>query len=314
MKQRQLYEWTGRIDADATRMHEAVTVLNETGWNAYEPNGQTFAFVGFASEEGVRRNAGRLGAKQAPRTIRQAIASLPYRFNRALYDLGDVVCDDYDLEGAQAKLGDTIAEALAKQSTPIIFGGGHETAYAHYLGVRKALGPEAVLGVFNIDAHFDIRNQAKPSSGTMFRQMIESDDNVRYFVAGIQPLGNTTALYEQANELGVTYVEAETLDVSFDATLEQIDDWLDGCDAVMMTLCTDVIRQAEAPGVSAPAPFGLSASRVRSLMRHMARHPKLTSFDISEVNPAFDRDGQTARLAAHLAVDTMASIERGDRV
>ena len=313
MKQRQLHEWTGRIDADATRMHEAVTVLNETGWNALQPDGRTFAFVGFASEEGVRRNAGRLGAKQAPRAIRQAIASLPYRFDRALYDLGDVVCDDYDLETAQATLGDTIAEALAKQSTPIIFGGGHETAYAHYLGVRKALGPDAVLGVFNIDAHFDIRNQAKPSSGTMFRQMIESDDNVRYFVTGIQPLGNTTALYEQADALGVTYIEAEALE-PIDRAIEQIDDWLDGCDAVMMTLCSDVIRQSEAPGVSAPAPFGLSASRVREIMRHIARHPKLTSFDISEVNPAFDRDGQTARLAAHLAVDTMASIERGDRV
>ena len=60
--------------------------------------------------------------------------------------------------------------------TPIIFGGGHETAYGHYLGVRKYIGEDASLGIINIDAHFDLRPyDEQPSSGTMFKQILEHD-------------------------------------------------------------------------------------------------------------------------------------------
>ena len=59
----------------------------------------TRAIIGFACEAGVRRNKGRLGAKQAPAAIRQALASLaaPAGF-QAFSDLGDVVVEDDALE------------------------------------------------------------------------------------------------------------------------------------------------------------------------------------------------------------------------
>ena len=86
--------------------------------------------------------------------------------------------------------------------TPIILGGGHETAYGHYLGVRNYIGKEAKLGIINIDAHFDLRPyNEQPSSGTMFRQILEQDENSSYLVLGIQRYGNTQALFDKADEL-----------------------------------------------------------------------------------------------------------------
>src|SRR5699024_12055425 len=49
--------------------------------------------------------------------------------------------------------------------------------YGHYLGARKAF--KGKLAIVNLDAHFDLRNE-RPSSGTMFYQILSSDEQVDY--------------------------------------------------------------------------------------------------------------------------------------
>ncbi|KPC99632.1 Formimidoylglutamase [Geobacillus sp. BCO2] len=107
------------------------------------------AFIGFACDEGVRRNQGRQGAKEAPAAVKAALARLPWHLpeGAAAYDAGDVVCVDGHLEQSQAELGIAIARLLQHNMAPIVIGGGHETAYGHYLGVREALGTDARLGI-----------------------------------------------------------------------------------------------------------------------------------------------------------------------
>ena len=303
--------WSGRIDPDAMRLHEAVNLTDFPTYKKESTRG-SFTFVGFASDEGVRRNKGRLGAKEAPLTVRKHLASLPHHFQSKLYDVGNVHCDDGQLEKAQETLGETVATILRQKSTPVIIGGGHETLYGHYLGVREALGPDAVIGIINIDAHFDLRKADEATSGTMFRQILTNDENARYLCLGIQTLGNTSILFNTADQLGVEYVLRE--DVERLAHTEQvIESFSEKCDAIMMTLCMDVVRQADAPGVSAPAPFGLDSQTVRSLMQTVAQRQNFVSFDISEVNPTYDRDDQTSRLASYLIGQTLLTIERGDR-
>ena len=114
---------------------------------------------------------------------------------------------------------------LSNGAAPIILGGGHETLYGHYLGVREVIGKDATLGIVNIDAHFDLRPyDEQPSSGTMFRQILESDANARYFVAGIQRYGNTQELFDRADLLGVTYVYEDEM---IPGQLEKLMDSLD---------------------------------------------------------------------------------------
>src|SRR5699024_1482369 len=130
----------------------------------------------------VKRNQGRQGAAEAPDKIRKELAKLPYRFNHkpSLIDVGTVACEEDRMEAAQAELGDHIYTLMQKQLTPIIVGGGHETLYGHYLGIRKQIGHDRTLGIINIDAHFDLRHDEQPSSGTMFRQILEQDQKAGY--------------------------------------------------------------------------------------------------------------------------------------
>ena len=58
------------------------------------------------------------------------------------------------------------------------------------------------------------------------------------------------------------------------------------------------VDQAYAPGVSAPASGGMPPQLWLMAAHEAGRNLAVTSADIVETNPALDRDGQTARLAA----------------
>lgn len=268
------------------------------------------SLVGFESDEGVRRNNGRVGAALAPNEIRKFLSKLPYNLDKEtrLLDIGNVVCENGELEQAQAALGAHVAKLLHHSCTPIIMGGGHETLYGHYLGVREYIGADASLGLINIDAHFDMRESEIPSSGTMFKQILDTDLRAGYLCLGIQQFGNTKALFNVADKYGCRYVLEEDLSCE-QSTTEIIDEFADKYDYVLLTLCTDSIHSSVAPGVSAPSPFGLDPKLVRSLLRYIASKKNVISFDISEVNPLVDEHDKTARLAAYLLAEVMKAFE-----
>jgi formiminoglutamase len=198
---------------------------------------------------------------------------------------------------------------LESKHTPIILGGGHETLYGHYLGVRDFFGNDKSLGIINIDAHFDMRTEEQPSSGTMFKQILDQDKSAGYLCLGIQEFGNTRALFETAEAYGCQYImEEDITENQFQQTFETIDAFAGKHDAIMLTLCTDSIIATDAPGVSAPSPFGLESKTVRTLLRYISAKENLTSFDISEVNPKLDEQDRTAKLAALLVAEVMGNI------
>ena len=79
--------WTGRIDAaegqGALRWHQWVKPVADG-----LPAGA--ALIGLASDEGVRRNQGRTGARKGPVALRKALANLAWHGHAPLYDAGDV--------------------------------------------------------------------------------------------------------------------------------------------------------------------------------------------------------------------------------
>jgi formiminoglutamase len=309
--------WRGRIDSVTDplcfRYHQNVRLADLSNMMIDKSATKSFAIIGFQCDEGVKRNNGRSGAEEAPDKIKNALAKLPWHLSADanLYDVGNIKCEEGKVEEAQHELGKAVAKLLEKKVMPIILGGGHETAYGHYLGVRESIGPEAKLGIINIDAHFDLRPYDKQtSSGTMFKQILDNDPNSNYFVAGIQPVGNTLSLFETAKKHRVHYILEEELTIGAMERIQgQICAFAARQDYIMLTLCTDAISSAYAPGVSAPSPFGLEPKTVRSLIRYIVSSKKLLSFDLSEVNPLYDENNKTVTLAAHLIHDTMVNFQ-----
>src|SRR5215470_5223751 len=90
--------WQGRVDDGegelAVRWHQRVLP-----WEESAPLG--VVLLGFACDEGVRRNQGRPGAAEAPRAIRQALANLAWHQAHPVYDTGDLGGLSANLEGEQ---------------------------------------------------------------------------------------------------------------------------------------------------------------------------------------------------------------------
>ncbi|MGA2654367.1 MAG: arginase family protein, partial [Gammaproteobacteria bacterium] len=152
------------IPEHAIRIHQLVT--------SYKPRQEPgVVLLGFACDEGVRRNHGRVGAALAPDIIRSQMANFAVHHNFHLYDAGNIACEGEDLEGAQQTLGHQVQDILKDQHFPIILGGGHEVAYGSFLGLFNAYkAHKPRIGVINFDAHFDLREGPSASSGTPFWQ------------------------------------------------------------------------------------------------------------------------------------------------
>ncbi len=292
--------WTGRKDGDDAlhqRLFQMISFEKEIS-----PN--DFILHGFAVDEGVRRNKGRTGAKDAPDNIRRNMANFPVvHSNLILKDFGNILCENQDLETAQQKLADAVAEVVVKGSRSLVLGGGHEVTFAHYSGLKKAF-PEKRIGIINIDAHFDNRMPEEgvgATSGTGFWQ-IAQEEKIHSLHIGIQRNSNTLKLFDTAHQFGMKYILADELFYeNLPFIYEQIDRLCEETDVLYLTVCMDVFNAAVAPGVSATAYNGIFADPVFMLWyRHILRNEKLIALDVAEVNPSLDTGEKTARLAASL--------------
>ena len=305
--------WKGRIDSaedyDAFRWHQWVQPLDlnedKTGFQCE----YGFAFIGFCSEQGVKRNRGRVGTALAPDFIRQQMSNLPCTFDSAvkLYDAGNVLCDEISMEEGQRILGLATEKILSLGLFPIVLGGGHETTFGHFQGQLADLKKKQKaidMGIVNFDAHFDLRPYDNgASSGSMFRQIadiIEKEgETFRYLPLGIQKHSNTVSLFKYAQEHDVNYILAKEIQTStYEVILEKIDTFLYHCSNAYMTICTDVFSAAFAPGVSATQALGLEPEAVLPIIKHILRTRKIRGFDICEISPRFDQDDTTAKLGA----------------
>jgi formiminoglutamase len=262
------------------------------------------ALLGFASDEGVRRNQGRTGAAQGPAALRQALASLPVAHSRPLYDTGDIACTDGDLEGAQQRYADRMTELLADGHFPVGMGGGHEIAFGSYLGLANS--PDAGrIAIVNLDAHFDLRDSSVATSGTPFRQALrhaaEHGIALDYFCLGVSKASNTRRLFHTAAETGTRFLmDVDMTPANAAAQVEQLLQWLQPADSIYLTVCLDVLPHAVAPGVSAANPRGVTLETLEPLIAAVAGTGRLKLCDIAELCPPLDRDNVTAKVAARL--------------
>lgn len=259
--------------------------------------------IGFPSDEGVRRNGGRIGASLAPDSIRKHFYRLTLDqeegsgFESLLQntvDLGNVEISGRDLEAAQTDLAAGIAGFLREDVVVVVLGGGHETSYGHFLGYVEAGIP---LEILNWDAHADVRplRAGLGHSGSPFRQILTHPSELcrLYRVVGLLRHSNAVSHLAFVREQGGSFLYGDEL---VDKPISQVVD--SGQGALLVSLDMDVVDQSVAPGVSAPAVGGLPHGLILELAAAAGRSPRVKSFDLVEVNPSVDESEKTSRLAA----------------
>ena len=299
------FAWAGREDGEGDKFQRYHHLLRAA------PAAAEFTLIGFACDEGVVRNGGRPGAAKGPAAIRSALANMVPTTKVAIRDAGDIECADEDLDAAHGELAYAVAAALEAGSTPIVLGGGHEVAFGSFSGLLKHQQHKQdevpQIGIINFDAHFDLRGDETPTSGTPFLQAARAckatGADFHYLVLGIAQHANTRALFETAEQWKVRFIydtdlQLSTLDLA--AVQGRIDDFIDSLDAIYLSVDMDVFPAETAPGVSAPAPRGVPREVIEKLVNHVVASGKVHVFDVAETNPDLDPEQRTARLAALL--------------
>lgn len=191
---------------------------------------------------------------------------------------------------------------------PIVLGGDHSCAIGSWRGVAESL-PGKPLGLIWIDAHLDSHTPETSHSGALHGMPLACllGAGPEQLTAGIQVLQP-----QHVAVIGVRSFEPEEhallmglgVRVFFmdevirrgldDVIQEALTIVQSGTAGFGLSLDLDAIDPNDAPGVGTPAPSGLRAADLVSVLARLRDHPNLLALEIAEYDPYRDVEGKTA--------------------
>lgn len=277
--------------------------------------------IGVPQDIGVARNNGRPGAAEAPSAIRASLKKLATSQIQdvveqgllSIVDMGDISTEGKTLEQIHDVQHDVVKRVVTRGHIPVVLGGGHDCAWPTIRAMESS-GKE--YGVVNIDAHADVRplqDETRAHSGSPFRQMLSQESSHLlpggFVEFGLQGASVSAAHLEYVRDAGMHVVMLDEIrreNIAFiwdrmyaHAALSQ---------RTYVSLDMDAFASAYAPGVSAPAADGFTPHEIASCLRSAAASGSLAAFDVVEVNPHFDVDGRTAKLAATMINEVLIGL------
>jgi formimidoylglutamase len=226
-----------------------------------------------------------------------------------VFDLGDVKTG-VTLEETHARLKQVVQHILEDRKMAVVLGGGNDISYPDCAALAKV---KKNLLVFNIDKHFDVRDLSPRNSGTAYRQLLEEGiiDSERFYEMGSEEFANSPAYREYLKRKGVHIYSLDEMRSYGIKSLFQ--DILENStyDAVFWGFDLDAVRDADAPGVSARCPTGLTAREVIQIAEIAAKTTNFGVLEFTEVNPRVDIDNRTGKLTAILIHTFFSNRNRG---
>ncbi|MFN8490115.1 MAG: formimidoylglutamase [Caldilineaceae bacterium] len=254
--------------------------------------------LGCPQDEGVKRNGGRAGADRAPDEVRRCLYRMAAQdeFHGKLFDLGNTLIRA-TLEKTHATQREVVRQVLRDGKQLLVLGGGNDIAYPDCAGLALAVEK---IAAFNIDAHFDVRADISCNSGTPYRQLLEEGllAPEHFYEIGNVPFGNSAVYRRYLQEKGVyVYGYVELQEIGIDTLLRSLLNE-ETAEALFWGFDLDVVRAADAPGVSAPNPVGLTGNEFCQMATLAGEDRRTRLVEFTEVNPVYDIDQRTCRLAA----------------
>lgn len=259
--------------------------------------------IGCPQDEGVSRNHGRRGSREAPKEIRRALFRFPLTEQLAslvIFDLGDTVVSG-ELEEIHRRHEEIIYSLLRDGKRVIVIGGGNDISYPDCRGLSR-IDPE--LTVFSIDSHYDVRTDDRSTSGTPYRQLLDEGHlkGKRLYEMAIKEFVNAPEHREYLERQGANIYTLDALrgagiEKTFNTFLRE-----SSVSSIFWGFDIDSICSMEAPGVSAPNPIGLTSDEICRIAAIAGSDSRTRLVEVAEMNPRFDIDGRTARLVATMLI------------
>lgn len=266
----------------------------------------TFMILGYADDDGIRLNGGRLGAHDAPKMIRQFLykmtpSALSLR-KLNLFDLGDLK-QKIELADRHQDALDITTFLHSKKQKVISFGGGHDYGYSDAAGfVKSYLNSKEKPVVINFDAHLDVRptNHGLNSGTPFYRLLTEYKDQCEFIEIGLQPQCNSRTHWNWAVKNGAYLYDLKTVEEHGLNYLldEPVFKKINKSTPVFISFDIDALTAGEAGGCSQAWVTGLKTSECLNFLSKLYQRSNARGLGIYEVSPPLDHDYQTSKTAA----------------
>jgi arginase len=214
-----------------------------------------------------------------------------------------------------------VGEALAEERIPIVLGGDHSIALGTLGGLAARHGPGAVLW---FDAHGDLNTPDTTPSGNVHGMPLAAAlgrggpgfESSSWPLPAVQP-ERVAVIGVRALDPGERALSAE-LDVAvysmsaidrrgIDAVVGDALERAAGAPFVHISLDMDGLDPDVAPGVGTAVRGGLTYREAHLALELVAEAGVLGSLDVVEVNPIFDRENATGKLAVDLIASALGA-------
>lgn len=278
--------------------------------------------VGVISDLSLDWEGGLQGAKEGPASIRRILSRTHAQTKLPFYDAGDIeqTTKDHNFVAVSQRQYQLLLRSLRGGHFPVVLGGGHEISIASYQALsdfsvevmsaliaddqQLTLTPPRV-GVVNFDAHFELRPSLLLRAGSAFHfawcYSKEQQRSFDFLGLGICDHANSQAMFKLAKELGCQWLLDNQMTTRNKKHVQaQLDSFIDGVDCIQLSIDLDVFSSSIAPGANMTHMHGVSLSMVEWAIKYIMASGKVKIVDIAELNPEYDYNNQTAKLATKL--------------
>ena len=234
------------------------------------------------------------GCGMAPDQIRKYLYKLnPGPHPIKLADLGNIK-RGYTVSDTYFALSSVVAEMITNNVLPVILGGSQDLTYANYQAYQS-LGQ--IINIVAIDPMFDLgKSEQEMDSQSYLSNIILHQPNYLFNYANI---GYQTYFIDQDALRLMKNLFFDTYRLGIvNESLEEVEPIVRNAD--MVTFDISAIRNSDAPGNGNATPNGFYGEEACQIVRYAGLSDKLTSIGFYEVNPKYDRTGQTAHLVAQM--------------
>jgi formiminoglutamase len=234
------------------------------------------------------------GCSLAPDFVRRYLYQLfPGAFDPKIVDLGNIK-SGFTVTDTYFAVSSVVTEMIEKNIIPVILGGSQDLTFANYQAYHN-LGQ--IINIVSIDSTFDLgKSESEINSRSFLSSIILHQPNYLFNYANI---GYQTYFIDQDALALMKNLMFDTYRLGFvRQNIEESEPIVRNAD--MISFDVSSIRYSDAPGNANATPNGFYGEEVCQIIRYAGLSDKLTSIGFYELNPKFDRSGQSSQLVAQM--------------
>ena len=225
-----------------------------------------------------------------------------------------------------------VCDALMSGHFPVLISGDHSSATGTIAGIKKAK-PDSRLGIIWVDAHADLHSPYTSFTGNMHGMTLAASLGMDNRTCLFRNPDNMTldfwdcfkhigGMSEKIRPSDIVYVTLRDLEEQESHIIEKygirnfttkelrdkkekvlgtlILDYLKDCTDIYLSFDTDSLEGSIFKGTGLPVNNGIMPKEAEELIGIILKDPKLTCFEITELNPSFDVNHATTIMVYHI--------------